>query len=101
MGVVRDIYNFVEEHFPYYEDLKDGKKAGDVNWKKSMRHTIWVFLRKNLILRHVAEGQTKTIYSYSFTTSDGRQKMIEFAQKHCRKRQDQIKRCMRRPELFE
>ena len=97
--VISDVYRFVLDHFPFYQNIK---KTDDC-WKRSLRHTIWEKSRRNIMFRNIHEksdGQNRINYSYSLNPKYS-QKLMETAQKLCIKNQDQIKRCMKRPELFE
>ena len=83
-------------------------EKNDDLWKRALKHSISENSRKKIFFRHVNLGDlniqeksgNKHYYSYSLVP-EWRQKLIESAQNACKKYQDQIKRAMKRPELFD
>merc|ERR1711962_1942234 len=98
--IVKDVYKFVQDNFPFYQD--DVRKKDDL-WKRSLRHALWDKSKKNQFFQHVLEkNATPSRINFCYTINPQfYPKFINSAQKECLKNQDQIKRTMKRPELFE
>ena len=67
------------------------------------RHALWDKSKKNQFFQHVLEkNATPSRINFCYTINPQfYPKFINSAQKECLKNQDQIKRTMKRPELFE
>jgi len=106
---VGDVYKFIEGFFPFYQHMNE--KSNDL-WKRAVKHVVSENSRKKLFFRHVNQvsdqgdlhqkgsGQKHYYYSYSLVP-EWRQKLIESAQKSCKKYQAQIRRAMKNPDLFD
>merc|ERR1711862_775910 len=109
--IVRDIYEFIVKHFPYFEPLC---KKND-EWKRTIRHTLGAKIKTKCITRHVNQGETvcnelnckqaachKRLSSYLYSLApDKKDILLERVRTLCLENKDQIKRSMRQPELFD
>ena len=93
---VKEIYNFISQHFPFF-DINEG--AG---WKNSLRHALSCqkkYFRswENPIPSIPQDSRGKHSKIYSFR-QEMRQKLIQSAQNACLLKEDQLKKAMLNPE---
>ena len=107
--MVHELYNFVAENFPYFGI--NGPAAN--HWKNSLRHTL---IRKELFTSKENPGLKKGCefggnaphYKHEGKASkfwslqpEMHQKLVESAKNACLKNEEQVKKAMTNPELFE